>query len=94
VGNHKKITGTSFNNIQQKLLNYKHGGMIAMSFEGIDIQIELYTKKINEKNELLKDPNLTAEAKKRLESEIKSATAERHKWKIRKNNLFTTRHKK
>jgi hypothetical protein len=68
--------------------------MIVMSFEGIDIQIERYTKKINEKNELLKDPNLTVEARKRLESEIKSATAERHKWKIRKNNLFTTRHKK
>ena len=65
-----------------------------MSFEGIDVQIERYTKKINEKNEQLKDPNLTQEAKKRLESEIKNATLERNKWKMRKNNLFTTRHKK
>ncbi|CUR52032.1 protein of unknown function [Nitrosotalea devaniterrae] len=65
-----------------------------MSFEGIDIQIEKYVKKINEKNELLKDPNLTQEARKRIESEIKSATLERNKWKMRKNNLFTTRHKK
>lgn len=65
-----------------------------MSFEGIDIQIERYVKKINEKNELLKDPNLTQEVRKRIESEIKSATLERNKWKMRKNNLFTTRHKK
>lgn len=65
-----------------------------MSFDGIDMQIERYTKKINEKNEMLKDPNLTQDAKKRLESEIKSATLERNKWKMRKNNLFTTRHKK
>jgi len=65
-----------------------------MSFEGIDIQIERYVKKINEKNELLKDPNLTQEARKKIESEIKSATLERNKWKMRKNNLFTTRHKK
>ncbi|MGI0017634.1 MAG: hypothetical protein ACREA1_02870 [Nitrosotalea sp.] len=65
-----------------------------MSFDGIDIQIERYVKKINEKNELLKDPNLTQEARKRIESEIKSATLERNKWKMRKNNLFTTRHKK
>lgn len=65
-----------------------------MSFEGIDNQIERYTKKINEKNEQLKDPNLSQDAKKRLESEIKIATQERTKWKIRKNNQFTTRHKK
>lgn len=65
-----------------------------MSFEGIDMQIERYTKKINEKNEVLKDPNLTQDAKKKLESEIKNLTLERNKWKIRKNNLFTTRHKK
>ena len=65
-----------------------------MSFEGIDIQIDRYTKKINEKNEQLKDPNLTQEARKKLEAEIKNATLERNKWKIRKNNLFTMRHKK
>ena len=65
-----------------------------MNFEGIDIQIERYTKKINAKNEQLKDPNLSQEVRKRLETEIKSATLERNKWKIRKNNLFTTRHKK
>jgi len=65
-----------------------------MSFEGIDNQIERYTKKINEKNEQLKDPNLSQDAKKRLESEIMIATQERTKWKIRKNNQFTTRHKK
>ncbi len=65
-----------------------------MSFEGIDIQIDRYTKKINEKNEQLKDPNLTQEARKRLEADIKNATLERNKWKIRKNNLFTMRHKK
>ncbi len=65
-----------------------------MSFEGIDIQIDRYTKKINEKNEQLKDPNLTQDARKRLEAEIKNATLERNKWKIRKNNLFTMRHKK
>ena len=65
-----------------------------MSFEGIDIQIERYTKKIDAKNEQLKDLNLSQEVRKRLEAEIKSATLERNKWKIRKNNLFTTRHKK
>ncbi len=65
-----------------------------MSFEGIDIQIDKYTKKINEKNEQLKDPSLTQDARKRLEAEIKNATLERNKWKIRKNNLFTMRHKK
>ena len=65
-----------------------------MSFEGIDIQIDRYTKKINEKNEQLKDPNLTQDARKKLEAEIKNATLERNKWKIRKNNLFTMRHKK
>ncbi len=65
-----------------------------MSFEGIDIQIERCTKKINEKNDLLKDPTLTLDEKKRLESEIKNVTLERNKWKMKKNNLFTTRHKK
>lgn len=65
-----------------------------MSFEGIDIQIERCTKKINEKNEMLKDPNLTSDAKKKLESEIKNMTLERNKWKMKKNDLFTTRHKK
>ena len=65
-----------------------------MSFEGIDQQIERYTKKINEKIQQLKDPNLSVDAKKKLESEIATATQERTKWKIRKNNLFTTRHKK
>ncbi|MGI0075398.1 MAG: hypothetical protein ACREA5_05585 [Nitrosotalea sp.] len=65
-----------------------------MSFDGMDAQIERCTKKINEKNELLKNPNLTQDEKKRLESEIKNITLERNKWKMRKNNLFTTRHKK
>ena len=64
-----------------------------MVFEGIDNQIERYTKKINEKTELLKNPNLSREQKKKLESEIDIATQERTKWKIRKNNQFTTRHK-
>lgn len=65
-----------------------------MSFEGIDKQIEHYTKIINKKNEQLKDPNLNPNEKRTLESEIMNATQERTKWKIRKNNLFTTRHKK
>ena len=65
-----------------------------MSFDGMDAQIERCTKKINEKNELLKNPNLTQDEKKRLESEIKNVTLERNKWKMKKNNLFTTRHKK
>lgn len=65
-----------------------------MSFEGIDKQIERYTKKINEKNEMLKNPSLTQDVKNRLESEIKNMTLERNKWKMRKNDLFTTRHKK
>ena len=64
-----------------------------MVFEGIDNQIERYTKKINEKTELLKNLNLSREQKKKLESEIDIATQERTKWKIRKNNQFTTRHK-
>jgi len=67
---------------------------IIMSFEGIDDQIERYTKKINEKTEQLKDPNLSQDTRKKLESEIAIATQERTKWKIRKNNQFTTRHKK
>jgi len=65
-----------------------------MSFEGIDNQIERYTKKINEKTEQLKDPNLSQDARKKLEYEIAIAIQERTKWKIRKNNQFTTRHKK
>ena len=64
-----------------------------MSLEGIDNQIEHYTKKINEKNEQLKDPNLSQNAKKILESEIMIATQERTKLKIRKNDQFTTRHR-
>lgn len=65
-----------------------------MSFDGLDAQIERCIKKINEKNELLKNPNLTQDEKKRLESEIKNVILERNKWKMKKNNLFTTRHKK
>lgn len=65
-----------------------------MSFEGIDNQIEHYTKKINEKTEQLKNPNLSPDARKKLESEIAISIQERTKWKIRKNNQFTTRHKK
>jgi hypothetical protein len=65
-----------------------------MSFEGIDIQIERYTKKINEKIEQLKDSNLDPKTRKKIESEKAIAIQERTKWKIRKNNLFTTRHKK
>jgi len=44
-----------------------------MSLEGIDNQIERYTKKINEKNDQLKDLNLSQDAKRILESEIKIA---------------------
>jgi hypothetical protein len=64
-----------------------------MSLEGIDNEIERYTKKINEKNEQLKDPNLSQDAKKILESEIMIANKERIKLKIRKNDQFTTRHR-
>jgi len=64
-----------------------------MSLEGIDDQIENYTKKINEKNEQLKDLNLSQDAKRILESEIMIATQERTKLKIRKNDQFTTRHR-
>ena len=64
-----------------------------MSFEGIDNQIERYTKKINEITEKLKDSNLNQDVRKRLESELSIATQERTKWKIRKNDQFTTRHK-
>ncbi len=64
-----------------------------MSLEGIDDQIESYTKKINEKNEQLKDLNLSQDAKRILESEIIIATQERTKLKIRKNDQFTTRHR-
>jgi hypothetical protein len=64
-----------------------------MSLEGIDNQIERYTKKINEKNDQLKDLNLSQDAKRILESEIKIAIQERTKLKIRKNDQFTTRHR-
>ena len=65
-----------------------------MGFEGIDNQIERYTEKINDIVEHLKNPNLGKEERKKLESELAIATQERTKWKIRKNNQFTTRHKK
>ena len=64
-----------------------------MGFEGFDNQIERYTKKINEITELLKNPDLGKQERKRLESELSIATSERTKWKIRKNDQFTTRHK-
>jgi hypothetical protein len=64
-----------------------------MSLEGIDDQIESYTKKINEKNEQLKDLNLSQDAKKILESDIMLANKERTKLKMRKNDQFTTRHR-
>jgi hypothetical protein len=64
-----------------------------MSLEGIDDEIERYTKKINEKNEQLKDLNLSQDAKRILESEIMIANKERIKLKIRKNDQFTTRHR-
>jgi hypothetical protein len=64
-----------------------------MSVEGIDNEIERYTKKINEKNEQLKDLNLSQDAKRILESEIMIANKERTKLKIRKNDQFTTRHR-
>ncbi|HYL66800.1 MAG TPA: hypothetical protein VEU72_06565 [Nitrosopumilaceae archaeon] len=64
-----------------------------MSLEGIDSEIERCTKKINEKNEQLKDLNLSQEAKRILESEIMIANKERTKLKIRKNDQFTTRHR-
>jgi hypothetical protein len=64
-----------------------------MSLDGIDDQIESYTKKINEKNEQLKDLNLSHDAKRILESEIMIATKERTKLKIRKNDQFTMRHR-
>jgi len=64
-----------------------------MSLEGIDDQIESYTKKINEKNEQLKNINLNQDAKRILESEIMVANKERMKLKIRKNDQFTTRHR-
>lgn len=64
-----------------------------MSLEGIDDQIESYTKKINEKNEQLKNLSLSQDAKRILESEIMIANKERTKLKIRKNDQFTTRHR-
>jgi len=64
-----------------------------MGLEGIDDQIERYTKKINEKNEQLKNPNLSQDVKKILESDIMIANKERMKLKIRKNDQFTTRHR-
>ena len=65
-----------------------------MSSEGIDNQIERCTKKIDEINKQLNGPNISQDTKRILESEIKIATEERTKWKIRKNNQFTTRHRK
>ena len=64
-----------------------------MSLEGIDDQIESYTKKINEKNEQLKNPNLSQDVKKILESDIMIANKERMKLKMKKNDQFTTRHR-
>ena len=64
-----------------------------MSLEGIDEQIERYTKKINEKNEQLKSQTLSGDAKRILESEIMTANKERTKLKMRKNDQFTTRHR-
>jgi hypothetical protein len=64
-----------------------------MSLEGIDNEIERYTKKINEKNEQLKDLNLSQNAKRILESDIMIANKERTKLKMRKNDQFTTRHR-
>ena len=64
-----------------------------MSFEEIDDQIERQTKKINEKNEQLKNPNLSQEVKRILESDIVIANKERMKLKMKKNDQFTTRHR-
>ena len=64
-----------------------------MCIEEIDDQIERYTKKINEKNEQLKNPNLSQDVKKILESDIMIANKERMKLKMRKNDQFTTRHR-
>ena len=64
-----------------------------MSLEEIDAQIEKYTKKINEKNEQLKNPKLSQDVKKILESDIVIANKERMKLKMRKNDQFTMRHK-
>jgi hypothetical protein len=64
-----------------------------MSSNGIDSQIERCTKKINELKEKLNEPNISHDEKRILESKIKTETEERTKWKIRKNNQFTTRHK-
>ena len=64
-----------------------------MSLEGIDAEIERYTKKINEKNEQLKNPKLSQDVKKTLESDIIIANKERMKLKMKKNDQFTTRHK-
>lgn len=88
MGNYKKIILNI--NTKSPIQDCNH----IMSFEGIDNQIERYTKKINEILEKLKDPNLSQDLRKRLELELAVATQERTKWKIRKNNLFTTRHKK
>ena len=64
-----------------------------MSLEGIDDEIECYTKKINEKNEQLKNPKLSQDVKKTLESDIIIANKERMKLKMKKNDQFTTRHR-
>ena len=65
-----------------------------MSFEGIDNQIKRCTDIINEKTEQLKNPQLGQDARKKIESEIANVIKERNKWKMKKNDLFTTRHKK
>jgi len=64
-----------------------------MSLDEIDDQIERQTKKINEKNEQLKNPKLSQDVKKILESDIVIANKERMKLKMKKNDQFTTRHK-
>lgn len=64
-----------------------------MSLEGIDDEIERCTKKINEKNEQLKDPKLSQDAKKILESKIMITNKERTKLKMGKNDQFTARHR-
>lgn len=94
MGNNKKIIRCFIENNKRKSLNHLITFETIMSFEGIDNQIERYTKIINQKTEHLKNPELSQDARKKIEAEIASATQERTKWKIRKNNLFTTRHKK
>lgn len=64
-----------------------------MSLEGIDNEIERYTKKINEKNEQLKNPKLSQDVRLIIESDIMIANKERMKLKMKKNDQFTTRHR-